>query len=405
MRLRYLFVDMNAYFASVEQHFRPELRGKPVAVVPMNVDTTCCLAASYEAKRFGVKTGTSVREARRLCPNLKIIVADHVRYIELHHQIVAAVESCIPVTAVMSIDEMVCRLWSQDQEEDQAVALAGQIKQAIRTQVGESIRCSVGIGPNRTLSKLASDLQKPDGLTVIHPADLPDRLYSLELRDFPGIGRNMERRCHAAGITTVEQFCDLSATEMNRLWGSTVLGTSWFRMLRGEDVVPPPTQTRTLGHSQVLSPEARTEEGARAVLMRLVHKAAGRLRQTGYWARHVEVSVTYFGSQHWHAGAAIPLSQDTLMFLQTAGELWSQRPPGRPLKVSITFSKVVAKENAAPSLLVEDRERLELSRAMDRLNMRFGIHSVYFGAMHGEQTGNRTRIAFHSVPDLTLIDP
>ncbi len=405
MRLRYLFVDMNSYFASAEQHFRPELRGRPVAVVPMLVDTTCCLAASYEAKRFGVKTGTAVGEARRLCPGLQFVIADHVKYIQLHHEIVAAVESCIPVTAVLSIDEMVCRLWQPDQDEEQAIELAGQIKHAIRNQVGESLRCSIGIGPNRMLSKLASDLQKPDGLTVIHPADLPDRLYSLDLRAFPGIGRNMERRLYAAGIHTVEQFCDLTPAEMNRLWGSTVVGTSWYRMLRGEDVLPPPTHTRTLGHSQVLPPDDRTEDRARAVLMRLLHKAAGRLRQSGYWTRCLEVAVTYLGREHWRAFATIPLTQDTLGLLQTAGKLWSERPLGRPLKVSITFSKLVAKENAAPSLLEEDRERLELSEAMDRLNRRFGIHSVYFGAMHGQSDGNRTRIAFHAVTDLALIDP
>ena len=405
MRLRYLFVDMNSYFASVEQHHRPELRGKPVAVVPMLVDTTCCLAASYEAKRYGIKTGTAVAEAKQHCPGITFVIADHVRYIELHHQIIAAVESCIPVTAVLSIDEMVCRLWQQDQEEDRAIAVAEQIKAAIRTQVGESIRCSVGIGPNRMLSKLASDLQKPDGLTVIHPADLPDRLYNLELRDFPGIGHRMEARFLAAGITRVEQLCDLTVSEMSRVWRSTVIGTAWYRMLRGEDIVPPPTHTRTLGHSQVLPPDSRTEEGARAVLMRLLHKAAGRLRQTGYWTRCVEVAVTYFGNQHWREMATIPLCQDTLGLLQIAGTLWSQRPPGRPLKVSVTFSKLVARENAAPSLLAEDQERLELSQAMDRLNRRFGMHSVYFGAMHGQQTGNRTRIAFHAVPDLSLIDP
>ncbi|HET6425496.1 MAG TPA: hypothetical protein VFG20_17540 [Planctomycetaceae bacterium] len=405
MGLRYLFVDMNSYFASAEQHFRPELRNKPVAVVPMLVDTTCCLAASYEAKRLGVKTGTSIADARRLCPGIQFIIADHVKYIQLHHQIIAAVESCIPVTAVLSIDEMVCRLWQNDRDEEQAIELAAQIKHAIRTQVGESIRCSVGIGPNRMLSKLASDLQKPDGLTVIHPADLPDRLYSLQLRDFPGIGRQMERRLFSAGITCVEQLCDLTVAEMSQVWGSAVVGTAWYRMLRGEDVLPPPTHTRSLGHSQVLPPDDRTEAGARAILMRLLHKAAGRLRQTGYWTRCVEVAVTYLGRDHWRATANIPLSQDTLGLLQTTGDLWAKRPPGRPLKVSVTLSKLVSRENAAASLLVEDRERLELSQAMDRLNMRFGIHSVYFGAMHGQQDGNRTRIAFHAVPDLALIDP
>lgn len=405
MRLRYLFVDMNSYFASAEQHFRPELRGKPVAVVPMIVDTTCCLAASYEAKRCGIKTGTSVAEARQRCPAIQFVVADHVKYIQLHHQIIAAVESCIPVTAVLSIDEMVCRLWQEDQDEDHAVQLAGRIKQAIRAQVGASIRCSVGIGPNRMLSKLASDLQKPDGLTVIHPADLPDRLYGLDLRDFPGIGRQMERRFYDAGITRVEQLCDLTVSEMSEVWGSAVVGTAWYWMLRGDDVLPPPTHTRSLGHSQVLPPDDRTDDRARAILMRLLHKAAGRLRQAGYWTRCVEVAVTYLGRDHWRATATIPLTQDTLGLLQTAGELWEQRPSGRPLKVSVTFTKLVARENAAPSLLAEDRERLDLSQAMDRLNMRFGIHSVYFGAMHGQQDGNRTRIAFHAVPDLALIDP
>ncbi|MDZ4686713.1 MAG: type VI secretion protein ImpB [Planctomycetaceae bacterium] len=405
MQLRYLFVDMNSYFASVEQQLRPELRGRPVGVVPMLADTTCCLAASYEAKRFGVKTGTGVGDARRLCPGLVLVPARPEKYIELHHRIITAVESCLPVTAVLSVDEMVCRLRGPDQEEDTAVALGMQIKQAIREQVGESLRCSVGIAPNRMLAKLAGDVQKPDGLTVIHPADLPDRLYSLKLRDFPGIGPRMERRFHAAGLRTVEQLCDLTAAGMNRLWGSTVVGTAWYRLLRGEDVPAPPTHRRTLGHSHVLPPDCRHEAGARAVLMRLVHKAAGRLRQTGYWARRVDVSVTYLGGDHWSTSAKVPLCQDTLTLLQTAGGLWARRPPGWPLKVSVTFGDVVAWLNAAPSLLEDDRQRLALSAAMDQLNTRFGIHTVYFGAMHGQQTDRGAHIAFHTVPDLRLIDP
>jgi DNA polymerase IV len=405
MELRYLFVDMNAYFASVEQHLRPELRGRPVAVVPVMTDSTCCIAASYEAKRHGVKTGTNVGEARRMCPGLVLVQARPEKYIELHHEIVAAVESCLPVTAVLSVDEMVCRLWRADRDEDRAVELAGQIKQAIRRQVGEQLRCSVGIGPNRMLAKLASDLQKPDGLTVIHPADLPDRLYTLELRDFPGIGPRMERRFHAAGIRRVEQLCDLSAAEMNRLWGSTVVGTAWYRLLRGEDVPPPPTHHRTLGHSHVLPPECRNEPGARAVLMRLVHKAAGRLRQTGYWARKIDVGVTYLGGSHWRVAAAVPLCQDTLTLLQAAAALWEQRPPGRPLKVGVTFADIVAWHNTSPSLLEEDQRRLALSSAMDRLNTRFGVNSIYFGAMHGQQADRGAHIAFNRVPDLALIDP
>ena len=103
-RLNWLFVDMNSYFASVEQDSRPELRGLPIAIVPMMADTTCCLAASYEAKALGVKTGTIVSDAKQLCPGLVLVEARHELYVEYHHRIVEAVESCIPVTAVMSVD-------------------------------------------------------------------------------------------------------------------------------------------------------------------------------------------------------------------------------------------------------------------------------------------------------------
>jgi DNA polymerase IV len=405
MLLRYLFVDMNSYFASVEQELRPELRGRPVGVVPVMANTSCCIAASYEAKRFGVKTGTGVGEAKRMCPGIVMVQARPEKYIELHHEIIAAVESCLPVTAVLSIDEMVCRLGGPDRDEETAVALAQQIKQAIREQVGETLRCSVGIGPNRLLAKLAADIQKPDGLTIIHPADLPDRLYSLKLRDFPGIGPRMERRFNAAGIHRAEQFCDLTATEMNRLWDSTVVGSAWYRLLRGEDVPPPPSHHRTLGHEHVLPPELRNEADSRAVLMRLVHKAAGRLRQTGYWARQVEVGVTYLGGGYWRGRVRIPLCQDTLTLLETSAALWEHRPPGRPLRVGVTFGEIVAWYNTSPSLLEEDRQRVALSEAMDRLNTRFGIHTVYFGAMHGQQTERGARIAFNRVPDLALIDP
>src|SRR5205809_2760114 len=109
MPLRYLFTDMNAYFASVEQQHRPELRGKPVAVAPVNAETTCCIAASYEAKKFGVKTGTMIREPRRHCPGLQVIEARPKLYVETHERIRDAVPSRLPVTAVLSGDEMVCR--------------------------------------------------------------------------------------------------------------------------------------------------------------------------------------------------------------------------------------------------------------------------------------------------------
>ena len=167
--LRSLYVDLNSYFASVEQQLRPELRGKPIGVLPVLAETTCCIAASIDAKRFGIKTGTPVWQARKLHKNIIFVQARPATYVEIHHRIVAAVESCTPVTAVLSIDEMTCDLMGSEQQEKKAIALGKRIKQAIYTQVGEVLHSSIGIGPNRFLAKTASNMQKPDGLTVIRP--------------------------------------------------------------------------------------------------------------------------------------------------------------------------------------------------------------------------------------------
>ncbi len=111
---RALYIDFNSYFAAVEQQRYPGLRGKPVAVVPVMADTTCCIASSYEARKFGVKTGTQVREAKRLCPVLTLVEAEPAVYVNYHHRLVEAVESCAHVEKVLSIDEMYCELHGRE---------------------------------------------------------------------------------------------------------------------------------------------------------------------------------------------------------------------------------------------------------------------------------------------------
>src|SRR5947207_14438129 len=110
MPLRHLFLDMNAFFASCEQQHNPKLRDRPVAVIPTDADTTACIAASYEAKAFGVRTGTPVWQAKRMCPGIVCITADHRRYVTMHNRVVDAVGSVVPVEHIRSIDEMSCRL-------------------------------------------------------------------------------------------------------------------------------------------------------------------------------------------------------------------------------------------------------------------------------------------------------
>ena len=137
MSINSLLVDFNSYFASCEQQARPELRGRPVGVVPMLADTTCLIAASYEAKKFGVKTLTKVGEAKRLIPDIQLVVARHELYIDFHHKAVAAVDEIAPVREVLSIDEMVCDLPSGFKSVERATELAHHIKRNMAAKVGE----------------------------------------------------------------------------------------------------------------------------------------------------------------------------------------------------------------------------------------------------------------------------
>src|SRR5258708_1415700 len=154
--LRWLVIDLNSYFASCEQQEQPALRAKPVVVAPMLADTTCVIAASYPAKAFGVKTGTMIREARRLCPELIVVPARPKLYVEYHHRILDAIESCIPIEDVMSIDEVACRLDRSQRTPDAVTNLALQIKASVRDEVGACLTSSIGAATNCLLAKLAS---------------------------------------------------------------------------------------------------------------------------------------------------------------------------------------------------------------------------------------------------------
>jgi DNA polymerase IV len=401
MPLRYMFIDMNAFFASVEQQDNPALRGQPVAVVAADADTTSCIAASYEAKAKGIRTGTPVWEARKLCPNIQIRVGRHERYVEVHHELVRAVGRCIPVTRVMSVDEMACRLIGAEQRPDKATSIARAIKDEIRHQF-DYLRCSIGVGPNVMLAKVAGDLMKPDGLTFLPTEELETRLRLLKLTDFPGIGPRMEQRFHRQGIYTVDHLLRLSPAQMCHVWGSRVHGWRWWYLLRGEDVPDKPTKRRTVGHSHILPPEYRNEVKAKGVMMRLVHKAAARMRRINYWAGGIVVGVSYQAGESWYEARKLSHCQDTLTICRIVDELWRTKPPGRPLKVSVTLTDLVAARVATPSLFDHDRRLIDLCHIMDRLNRLFGPNTIYFGSQFDTPDSAPMRIPFSHVP---LPDP
>jgi DNA polymerase-4 len=276
--LRWLYVDFNSYFASVEQQLNPRLRGKPVAVIPVETDSTCAIAASYEAKAFGVKTGTPIYEAKKMCPGLICVLAGHEHYVEFHERILDEIDRHIPVTAVCSIDEMACSLMRNERSTERVTAIAHSIKAGIAKNIGEYVRCSIGVASSKYLAKVATDMQKPDGLTILRTEDLPSRLFELKLRDLPGIGHNMERRINAAGIFDMQALMKLQPKHMRAVWGS-IWGEKMWYYLRGYDLPDEATSRSSVGHSHVLSPDMRPPAQAYQIARRLTMKAVARLRR------------------------------------------------------------------------------------------------------------------------------
>lgn len=401
MPLRALYVDFNSFFASVEQQFRPELRGRPVGVLPVMADTTCCIAASQEAKRYGVRTGTPVRQARRLCPQIRLVPARPALYVEQHQRLVEAVESCLHVERVLSIDEMACRLTGGDRQRERAVALAGRIKHAVATAVGAEIRCSIGIAPNTFLAKVASDMEKPDGLVVIEDADLPMALHGLALRDLCGIGRAMERRLLHHGIGSVRDLCAASRELLRAAWGG-IGGERMYARLHGEELDDPPAQRASVSHSHVLPPELRTPQAAFSVLHRLLQKAAMRLRSYGYSAAALHVKVKFRGQGHWERQARFPATADTRTLIEALERLWREFPAESqvpPHGVALALTRLEAQRYGSPTLFDGARGQEALNAVIDAVCLRYGHRALYFGGAWRALEAAPMRIAFNHIPD------
>lgn len=414
MTLRCLFVDFDSYFASVEQYDRLELRGRPVAVIPVAAATTCCLAASYEAKQHGVKTGTSVREALRQCPDITLLVARPHRYIEIHRQLMEAIEDCIPHGIPNSIDEVPCALIGRERERANAIAIARSIKQRLRDLgFSPAINCSIGIAPNQFLAKTASDMDKPNGLTVIEEHELPQRLHSLELRHFCGIGASMEQRLNAAGIQTTPQLCGASRQHLRRAWGS-VEGERFWLQLRGFELPERKTVRNSIGHSHVLGPELRSFQGMRAVLFKLLSKAAMRLRRDGFLTSGMAIRVRFVGwEQRYERDLQFAPIDDTstLLHLLTKQLDWLRRAgaQGRwlesrypPLSVAVTLVGLQACRSITPELVKQPRRAKAMSTLLDTVNSKYGNNALYFAAMQQalEHSAAPMRIPFSTIPDI-----
>jgi DNA polymerase IV len=295
--VRIMFIDMNSFYASVEMQDNVGFRGKPTIVVPVMSDNSCAIAASYQAKQLGIKTGTSVLEAKQKAPNLNVVLARPSRYVEIHNKLSTILKSTFPQIKPLSIDEFACYLPLENASESFCQEIRASIKDKIHKEIGAEVNASFGCSSNIFLSKIASDMIKPDGFVYFEAKDAFDIMKKLSLKDLPGIADRMNARLQAQGIFTIEQLFQKTSKELKSAFGS-IIGENWWHMLRGS--LDPDygmwygKPLKSIGHSHVIPPQMRNTKYAYEIYKALVEKSFNRMTTHDLWPGYFHIGVSCY---------------------------------------------------------------------------------------------------------------
>ena len=294
-----MHIDMNSYFASVEQQANPFLRGKAIGVTGKQESRAVVAAASIEAKQCGVKTAMSNFEARKIVPDLILVSGDSSKYAFITNAFMSIFQEFTDRVEQFSVDEAFLDVTEQTEDYMGAMIMAQMIKARIKEECGQRVTCSVGIGPNKLIAKLASEIEKPNGLVVIKPKDVPRLLELVELRDFCGIGHRIEKRLNMLGIYSVEQLQRFPVHELVKEFKS--YGSWLHNAARGHDESPVGSDARkgvtskpkSMGHSYTFAKDLWDPLEMKRGLLGLADKVGWRLRRDGYFASQVSAYVRY----------------------------------------------------------------------------------------------------------------
>ncbi len=373
-----LYLDFDGFFASVEQQNDKKLRGRPIGIVPFEgTDRTCVIACSREAKLLGVKNVMPVADARRLCPDILLVPQKPDLYRRAHNTLLAEIESVIPIDAVKSIDELTCRL--DIGQRTNPHGLAEKLKTNLAIHVGKYITCSIGFAANRQLAKIACKIDKPNGVTIWHPSDMPAPLFLVPLDDIPGVGSNMFRRLAGLGIHNTETLYKTQAKQMRKIWNNVTGERLWYA-LHGYDVQAPESERGMFGHGRVLPPESRTFKGAHEICKLLLIKAARRMRRSGFYCSGLWLWLSIRDGS-WSGRWTLPMVRDDQALLEGLDALWSEARKANPkhvtiFRVGITLIDITPEGGRQMDLLLDDdkqRQKWEaVTDAADKLNLRYG---------------------------------
>jgi DNA polymerase-4 len=295
-----LFVDMNSFFASCEQQVNYWLRGRPVAVCVYTGKYGCVIAPSIEAKQKGIKLGMRLDEAIKLCPDLVPLETRPERYREYHAKIIAVLKRYSNEVIPKSIDEAVVDLTNYKLIYKDPIVIAKKIKQDIKKDVGDWLKCSIGIAPNSFLAKLASDIKKPDGITLITPQNIDSVLSKLKLQDIPGIGERMEQRLLKAGIDTPLKLRYAAPEQLKKIFNG-VSGLFWYYRLNFSEMDMMSHAYKTMQAMRQLSREQRkSTDTIYDVLLMLCLTLEKRMVQHRVAAKKISFYLKYENDTYWN---------------------------------------------------------------------------------------------------------
>lgn len=379
-----LHIDMNAFFASVEQRADPALAGKAIAVVGSK-HRGVVLSPSYEARAFGVKTGMTCGEAKKLCPHIILVTADSRKYSAACERLLVIWQAFTPLVELFSIDEAFLDVTGCGRLFGDPVRIAVLIKERIWEEMG--LTCSIGIGPNKLLAKLGSDMQKPDGLVVIDPVDVAPVLEDLPVQDLCGIGPSLGRSLSAMGIHTCGELGRAPLRQLTARFG--VLGERLAAMGRGADHEAVARyhdqadgESKSMGHSMTLDEDCRDSAALERHILHLSEKVGRRLRRGLYAGRTVTLTLRYpdFKTVSRQRKLRHAVNRGLDIYRAAAGILreCASLPPVRLVGVSVSG---LERNVVQMPLFDSERRQGSLAEAMDEINDRYGSFTVTWGTL------------------------
>ena len=380
-----LHVDLDAFFASVEQLDDPSLRGKPVIVGGLG-HRGVVSAASYEARTFGVHSAMPMAHARRACPNAVFLPPRFGRYTECSEAVMAILQSVSPLVEQLSVDEAFVDVAGSRRLFGTPYQIAEQLRARITDDVG--LTASVGVASTKFLAKLASELAKPDGLLVVAPGSERDFLAPLLVSRLWGVGPATLRRLDRMGIRTIGDVAALPEDTLTAALGSS-LGRHLHALARNDDerAVVPERGAKSIGAEQTFAVDLRTRADCDREILRLSDRVCTRLRNGRLGARTITLKVRFGNFETKTRARTLPEATDiSAVVVATARELLAQFEPSRGIRLlGVSLSQLGDAPEAQGVLAVDgdastERERIrrraDVERAVDDVRDRFGSSSV-----------------------------